>query len=296
MYEGESIYNYLQVKDTDKAVILSTNVLFGVQSMTMKSDTLTGMYYDYALAAPVMVGEEAPDVLILGMGSGTYASQLRKYYPEADITGVEIDQKITDLAYGYFGMPEDINVETYDGRAYLQADERKYDIIMVDAYQDITIPFQMSSVEFFGLVRDHLKDGGVMVMNMNMHGRSEEVGEGRDITEYLTATVRTVFGNVETVDVPGTTNRELFASNGRDPMEALKSNISRVGNWELRNLMNKVAARMTEAVDPGQAYVWTDDKAPVELIGMRTIDLLISDEVEYYREVFKEEGLEGILS
>ena len=49
-------------------------------------------------------------------------------------------------------------------------------------------------------------------------------------------------------------------------------------------------------MDPGQAYVWTDDKAPVELIGMRTIDLLISDEVEYYREVFKEEGLEGILS
>ena len=191
VYEGESIYNYIQVKDTDKAVILSTNVLFGVQSMTMKSDTLTGMYYDYAL--------------------------------------VEIDQKITDLAYGYFGMPEDTNVETYDGRAYLQADERKYDIIMVDAYQDITIPFQMSSVEFFGLVRDHLKDDGVMVMNMNMHGRSEEVGEGRDITEYLTATVRTVFGNVETVDVPGTTNRELFASNGRDPMEALKSNKSLCG-------------------------------------------------------------------
>jgi hypothetical protein len=135
-----------------------------------------------------------------------------------------------------------------------------------------------------------------MVMNMNMHGRSEEVGEGRDITEYLTATVRTVFGNVETVDVPGTTNRELFASNGRDPMEALKSNKSLVGNWELRNLMNKVAVRMTEAVDPGQTYVWTDDKAPVELIGMRTIDLLISDEVEYYREVFKEEGLKGILS
>ena len=34
-------------------------------------------------------------------------------------------------------------------------------VIMVDAYQDITIPFQMSSVEFFTMVKDHLKDGGV---------------------------------------------------------------------------------------------------------------------------------------
>nr|MCR5181986.1 fused MFS/spermidine synthase [Clostridia bacterium] len=271
-YEGESIYNYLQVKDTDRSIILSTNVLFGVQSITMKSDSLTGMYYDYALAAPVMVGLEAPEVLILGMGSGTYASQLRKYYPEAEVTGVEIDQKITDLAYDYFGMPEDIKVETYDGRAYLQADNKKYDIIMVDAYQDITIPFQMSSVEFFGLVRDHLKEDGVMVMNMNMHGGAGDLEENRDITAYLTATVRSVFGNVETVDVPGTTNRELFAANGVDPLEALRDNRQAVEDGELRTLMNKVAGRMIDAVDPGQAYIWTDDKAPVELIGMRTID------------------------
>ena len=39
---------------------------------------------------------------------------------------------------------------------------------MVDAYQDITIPFQMSSVEFFALVKENLTDDGVMVVNMNM--------------------------------------------------------------------------------------------------------------------------------
>lgn len=36
LYEGESIYNYLQVKETDDSVILSTNVLFGVQSIMKK--------------------------------------------------------------------------------------------------------------------------------------------------------------------------------------------------------------------------------------------------------------------
>ena len=41
-----------------------------------------------------------------------------------------------------------MNVTTYDGRAYLQAIDKKYDIIMVDAYQDITIPFQMSTINF----------------------------------------------------------------------------------------------------------------------------------------------------
>lgn len=150
-YEGESMYNYLQVKETNRRVILSTNVLFGVQSVMMKDDGLTGMYYDYALAAPVMADLEEktnPQILILGNGTGTYARQCTTYFPQARIEGVEIDSKITDLAYEYFDMPESVDVTTYDGRAYLQAVDKKYDVILVDAYQDITIPFQMSSTEF----------------------------------------------------------------------------------------------------------------------------------------------------
>lgn len=77
-YEGESVYNYLQVSEDDTSVRLSTNVLFGVQSVYMKQDRLTGMYYDYAMAAPLMLADKNPsdmDVLILGMGTGTYATQ-----------------------------------------------------------------------------------------------------------------------------------------------------------------------------------------------------------------------------
>ena len=165
-YEGESIYNYLQVRENDRRVILSTNVLFGVQSVMEKQDGLTGMYYDYAMAAPVMAAAQDDakagqpvSILILGMGSGTYDHQCRSYFRDLDIKGVEIDEKITDLAHQYFALPEDADVTTYDGRAYLAADHEKYDVIMVDAYQDITIPFQMSSAEFFSMVRGH-QDAG----------------------------------------------------------------------------------------------------------------------------------------
>ena len=39
--EDESIYNYLQVQDDAKRTTLSTNVLFGVQSVQVKGDALT---------------------------------------------------------------------------------------------------------------------------------------------------------------------------------------------------------------------------------------------------------------
>lgn len=307
LYEGESVYNYLQVKDTEDSVILSTNVLFGVQSIMMKDDSLTGMYYDYALAAPVMAGigdgqeetavqsdsdcgeEKCPKLLILGMGTGTYAKQCVKYFPGISIEGVEIDRKITELAGKYFELPKNLTAVTYDGRAYLQAVDEKYDVIMVDAYQDITIPFQMSSVEFFSLVKEHLAENGVMVVNMSM----KSDGEG-GINSYLADTIAGVFDYVYTADVPYATNRELFASQNPDMAEKLKKGAGSLRNKELSGMMDSVADALT-VYEKGDCIL-TDDRAPVELLGMKVIDELIKDEIGYYKNIFKEEGIEGILA
>ncbi|OZG63476.1 spermidine synthase [Bifidobacterium lemurum] len=306
-YEGESIYNYLQVKNLSDRTILSTNVLFGVQSVTMKDEGLTGMYYDTALAAPALA-DNADSALILGMGTGTYARQLRQYYPDMEITGVEIDEKITELAGEYFDEPADVPVSTYDGRAWLAASDETYDVIMVDAYQDITIPFQMSSVEFFEMVKEHLNPGGVMVVNMNMISD----GEG-SINEALTDTIASVFGerNMLTADVPNTTNRELFAKTiGEDKSTKGASDIKRdakaiplrsttymrTHSDELKWEMDEVAARFEEVDEPdADSTILTDDQAPVEVLGMRAIDQLIEREAEPYREILREEGIAGLI-
>ena len=291
-YEGESIYNYLQVKDTGDRVILSTNVLFGVQSVHMKEPGLTGMYYDTALAAPVMadLAKEGAggDMLILGMGTGTYATMCGRYFPGIRTVGVEIDEKITDLARTYFHLDEQVEVTTYDGRAYLAGTDEQYDIIMVDAYRDITIPFQMSSAEFFRLVKSHLKPGGVLVMNMNMYSAEEG-----SITDWLSDTVSAVFENVCTADVPYTTNRELFASDDPDCFRRFSERLADVGDDDLRAYLGAAETRLVpyEAGD----LIFTDDKAPVEVLGMRVIDGLIRDELGYYKGIYEEEGLQGLL-
>lgn len=282
-YEGESIYNYLQVKNLSDRTILSTNVLFGVQSVTMKDKGLTGMYYDTALAAPALA-DNANSALILGM---------------------EIDQKITDLAGEYFDEPADIPVTTYDGRAWLAASHDKYDVIMVDAYQDITIPFQMSSTEFFTMVREHLNPGGVMVVNMNM------ISDGQgSINEALSDTIASVFGNGNTLtaDVPNTTNRELFAkkpgsgSEENSMQQASKAlnlretTYERTGSEDLEWYMEEVASRFRKVNEPDSAStILTDDKAPVEVLGMHAIDQIIADEAGPYRQILKDEGFGGLL-
>ena len=294
-YEGESVYNYLQVKEDPYSVILSTNVLFGVQSIRIKSGELTGMYYDYAMAAPYMSGikekaeaGENAEVLILGMGTGTYATQVLKYFDNVNVEGVEIDDKITDLAHKYFELPEKAKVTTYDGRAYLAAIDKKYDVIMVDAYQDITIPFQMSSTEFFNMVKEHLNPGGVMVVNMNMYSDDNE----STINRYLADTISSVFDNVVTVKVQNSTNKELFATDNAEFMNRFTENSKREGDEKLREMMDIVEANCVP-YDAGN-NIMTDDKAPVELLGMRQIDSIIKDEVKYYKEIYRTQGLDGL--
>ncbi len=290
MDEDESIYNYLQVTENEDEIKLSTNVLFGVQSITRKDGRLTGMYYDYALAAPFMANVTEKDdfrILILGMGTGTYAKQCYEYFDNTRIEGVEIDKKILDLAYSRFGLPKDARIECieFDGRAYLR-NVGKYDVIMVDAYRDITIPFQMSSKEFFEEVKSHLKEDGVMTVNLNMRSDKKD-----SINAYLCDTVASVFPSVYTADCAG--NREVFASMQPDIMDNLTKGYTAYNDQELSYFMEVVEAQLAPYVAGNR--ILTDDKAPVELLGMQVIDELIAEELKYYKELFKDKSFSELI-
>lgn len=290
-YEGESVYNYLQVRDTPRATILSTNVLVGVQSIRMKQDRLTGMYYDYALAGALLADvpeASQPSLLVLGNGTGTAAMQYRRYFPHCAVRGVEIDERITELAHTYFALDEDIPVVTYDGRAYLNAVDDRYNVIMVDAYQDITIPFSMSSVEFFTLVKEHLQPGGVMVVNLNMRSSADPQG----INVYLEDTIAAVFPEVRLAEIPGSANSVLFASATPMDLERYETLVQSLDDAELQQLMRETASLMTPY--RSQGHLLTDDQAPVELLGMRMIDALIRQEAEPLRRRVREEGLQAL--
>lgn len=136
-------------------------------------------------------------------------------------------------------------------------------------------------------MKEHLKEGGVMVVNMNMHS----AGEG-NINDYLTDTIASVFGTVCTADVKGTTNRELFASDNPKIAEVLKSSAAELKDLQLRGAMNDVAGSLSFA--SGGDFILTDDKAPVELLGIQVIDGLIQTEAAYYKKILQENGIRGL--
>ena len=222
--------------------------------------------------------------MILGMGSGTYAGYCVRYFPGMTVQGAEIDGKIADIARTYFGLPEEVEVAVADGRAYLTASEEKFDVIMVDAYQDITIPFQLSSVEFFTEVQRHLKPGGVMVVNLNMTSAQDG-----SINQYLCDTMSSVFAHTYTVNVPANTNTVVFCSDSDDLRQTFDENRVLLQNISYAAMMETVARDLRDYT--GGDHILTDDKAPVELLGMRVLDELIDGQLSYYKEQFSMEEI-----
>ena len=70
--------------------------------------------------------------------------------------------------------------------------------------------------------------------------------------------------------------------------------MSKETDEDLLYMMAKVEDNLS-VYHPG-SLILTDDKAPVELLGMKIIDSLIAEEVSYYKDIYKKEGLKGLLN
>ena len=93
-----------------------------------------------------------------------------------------------------------------------------------------------------------------------------------------------MFKYVYTVPVDGGTNMEVFASNEAGLPEMLKKNTEKLPDGELKGMMETVSAELTGY--EGKDRILTDDKAPVELLGMKVLDEIIGEELDYYRELY----------
>jgi spermidine synthase len=274
LHEQESAYNYIQVVEQDGRRALILNDGHAVHSVYDADELLTGGPWDYFMVAPMLAEGAAAagprDAMLIGLAGGTAARQLTAAYGPIPIEGIEIDPEIAAVGRDYFGLDALPNVDVViaDGRYALRTSDDHFDLIGIDAYRQPYIPFQLTSREFFQEVADHLRSGGVAVVNA-----------GRTATDFrlvdaLGATMRAVFPYVVAVDVARYNNTMLIASDTPLSATSLVANVDQlsadspvreVARWSLDSGNIRVVAL--------GGLVFTDDRAPVELV----IDQMIFD-------------------
>ena len=134
-----------------------------------KPDRLVFEYTQMMLGA-LYLAPAPRTILVVGLGGGTLPRTLARLLPDADIDVVEIDPAVVDVAQKYFGFRPDgrIHLTVQDGRAYVRAalrGSKRYELVMLDAYEHQYIPEHMLTREFLAEVRSLLEPGGIVAAN-----------------------------------------------------------------------------------------------------------------------------------
>lgn len=117
----------------------------------------------------LLITKKPKNILIVGLGSGSFVRFFNHYYPDSHIVGVEYSQHIIDLAKGYFCLPEsdNIHITCADGAYFVREEtEKKYDLILVDAYDAVGMAPTIYNVTFFERAQALLTEDGSISFNL----------------------------------------------------------------------------------------------------------------------------------
>jgi len=111
---------------------------------------------------------EETSILILGLGGGDVVKQLRSNFKSnASITAVEIDPVIIEIALKEFDIIPNNKLEIVnnDANVFLKYTKEHYNLIIVDLFNDVTIPEFVFQTEFIKSVYNVLHLNGSIIFN-----------------------------------------------------------------------------------------------------------------------------------
>jgi spermidine synthase len=257
---AESSYYCIQVRDGEYQGHAVRQLILDhlIHSHSDLADP-TYIAYDYertyaTVTAGIARRQPALRALFIGGGGYTFPRYLETRYPAATIEVAEIDPAVTAAAYQYMGLPADSRVITHSRDARLVLDDliavgQQYDVIFGDAFNDLSIPYHLTTREFAAKLARLTAPGGVYLANI-----IDDPARGEFMRAYA-QTLATAFPHIAVVstsashDLRGLSTYVVAASAA--PLDAAEIAIfppDLVADW--------LAA--------GRPLVLSDDYAPVD--------------------------------
>lgn len=239
------------------------------------------------MAAYLAQDNPALRALFIGGGGYTMPRYLEELYPRSTLEVIEIDPEVTRVAFDHLGLRRDTRITTYnqDARAALAGlPEGRYDLVVGDAFNDVAVPYHLTTREFNEEIRALLKDDGVYAVNL-----IDRLHSGRFLRSYLSTLQRTfpyvyllrddarwdddsqstyvAVGSLRPISSTNleSTNPESISPESINP-ESINLEISGIRSGPTRQPVSHFMPEVLfdSWIASGEVKVLTDDHAPVE--------------------------------
>jgi len=269
----ESAYYCIKINDgpegtTNMKALVLDQLVHSYVSLDAPTDLSKYGYEEVFSEVAEHVAARSAGFRSLFIGGGGYV--LPRYfevtYPESRIEVIEIDPAVTRAVYQYLGLWADSRIVTFNEDARMRVprlEPGRYNVVVGDAFNDVSVPYHLTTREFNESVRDLLAPGGVYVVNIVDRPHSGE------FLRSFVHTMRQTFPHVTLLNADGNWFNDL-----RSTTVVMGSNIEITRNDldEAARRMGKAAATahliapavLEELVTERRATLLTDDHAPVD--------------------------------
>jgi len=206
------------------------------------------------------------DTLFIGGGGYSFPRYVEAAYPASTVDVIEIDPAVIAIAHNRLGLPATSRIRSFnqDARVFLREwkDPKQYDFVYGDAFNDLSIPYHLTTVEFNRIVAARLKPTGVYLTNII------DKFEGGEFLKAEANALRAVFPHVyvfgrgEAFEPFDRNTYVLMASRAPLNRTALDAITAR-DDPSIRTTPLSVD-RMNAYVTSGRAITLTDDFVPVD--------------------------------
>ncbi len=212
---------------------------------------------------------ESFKALFIGGGGYTFPRFLETKFPAAEIDVVEIDPAVTDVSRKYLGISPLSRIKTFneDGRWFVmnRNGEEKYDFIFKDVFNDLSIPYHLTTREFATQLKGLLNHDGLLITNV-----IDRWEKGSFLPSYI-RTLEEVFGkgNVFLITLGPfregriVENHVVLTSSERIDVEDLVKSLKRIGEAERMSYVMP-QEQLQGYLNQFQPVILTDDYAPVD--------------------------------
>jgi spermidine synthase len=172
LWEKHGFYGHVAIAEIGDYVLLKHNGK--TDASTSPEDNRTQILMGHM---PLLFHPDPKEVLNIGLGGGATLRAIAHHPNLAHITQVEIDPLVTEAARLYFGEFNDralddprLRLVTNDGRNYMDASERTYDVISsVPPNIWVSGVSGLFTREFYVSAKRHLKPGGILCQWTPLH-------------------------------------------------------------------------------------------------------------------------------
>jgi spermidine synthase len=254
-----------QEKDSQPVRVLILDRL--VHSYSSLDDP-TRLVYGYEQVYAAITAQKAKlddrlRALFIGGGGYTFPRYMEAMYPNSELTVVEIDPGVTRTAYDMLGLSRQTRVASYneDARLFLGKEPTQaYDLILGDAFNDYSVPYHLTTLEFNRRVRKWLSPDGLYMINMID-------GQRHDFLRAFVYTLQQTFQHVYVIPAHPSwreSPRMTYVLIATDTLIDFSSIEVLIGNESAAASLSLSDEQVNALLTEGRAVLLTDQHAPVE--------------------------------